>query len=79
MAFLSRWNDKTLVLFDTYARAIYDGEILQDVEFVLLEKGANGEVIEVTNRGAWLLVDNGYLTWPATIPPMKVTNDQREI
>ena len=75
----SRWNDKTLVLFDTYARAIYDGEILQDVEFVLLEKGANGEVIEVTYRGAWLLVDNGYLNWPTTIPPMKVTNDQREI
>jgi DDE superfamily endonuclease len=75
----SRWNDKTLVLFDTYARAIYDGEILQDVEFVLLEKGANGEVIEVAYCGAWLLVDNGYLKWPTTIPPMKVTNDQREI
>jgi hypothetical protein len=67
-------------LFDTYALAIYDGEILQDVEFTLLERGVDGTVIEVQYRRAWLMVDNGYLVnWPTTIPPMKVTNDQREI
>jgi hypothetical protein len=67
-------------LFERHARKIYDGEILQDVEFVLFERQeASGKIIGVTYRGAWLLVDNGYLTWPITIPPMKVTNDLREI
>jgi DDE superfamily endonuclease len=30
-------------------------------------------------QGAWLLVDNGYLAWPTTVPPIKSTNSQREI
>ena len=28
----SRWNDKTLVLFDDFVKGIHDGTILQDVE-----------------------------------------------
>jgi hypothetical protein len=58
---------------------LYDGEILQDVEFTLLERGVDGAIIEVKYRGAWMMVDNGYLNWPTTIPPMKVTTDQHEI
>ena len=30
-------------------------------------------------QGAWLLVDNGYLAWPTTVPPIKSTSSQREI
>lgn len=70
-----RWNDKTLVLFDTFTRDLYDGEILQDFKFTLFERGVEGVVIEVKYREAWLMVDNGYLNWPTTIPPMKVTTD----
>jgi hypothetical protein len=29
----SRWNDKTLILYDTFARGIHDGKIIQDVNF----------------------------------------------
>ena len=32
------WNEKTVVLFDTYIKAIKRGEILQDNIFILLEK-----------------------------------------
>ena len=34
------WNEKTVVLFDTYIKAIKRGEILQDNIFTLLEKRA---------------------------------------
>ena len=30
-------------------------------------------------QGAWLLVDNGYLAWPTTVPPIKTTSSRREI
>ena len=30
-------------------------------------------LFSVKYRGAWLLVDNGYLNWSTTIPPMKQT------
>jgi hypothetical protein len=30
-------------------------------------------------QGAWLLVDNGYLAWSTTVPPIKTTNSRLEI
>jgi hypothetical protein len=75
----SRWNDKTLVLFDDFVKGIHDGTILQDVEFELLERGINGEVLTVKYRGAWLMVDNGYLQWSTTVPPIKNTAKYSEI
>lgn len=74
-----RWNDKTLVLFDDLARGMKEGRRYQDVEFELLERDSNGSVVAVKYRGAWLLVDNGYLSWPTTMPPTKVSMDRREI
>ena len=74
----ARWNDKTLVLFDLFARGMFEGKVLQDVEFSLFERNGN-DIISVKYRGAWLLVDNGYLKWSTTIPPTKVTADSKEI
>ena len=31
----------------------------------------DGTIKEVKYRGAWLPVDNGYLPWPALVPPSK--------
>ena len=42
----------------------------QDTEFELYEL-QDGEVRAVRYRGAWVLVDNGYLNWAVTIPPLK--------
>jgi hypothetical protein len=67
----ARWNDKTLVLFDSFTTGIRKGELLSDVTYNLFEKDGDGEVKEVTYKGGWLLVDNGYLKWSCTIPPYK--------
>jgi hypothetical protein len=75
----ARWNDKTVVLFDDFIRGIHEGKYLSDVEFELYEKDDNGAVFSVKYRGAWVLVDNGYLAWSTTIPPMKKTFIQNEI
>ena len=58
---------------------IHDGTILEDVEFDLFEKDRDGNTLIVKYKGAWLVVDNGYLKWSTTIPPLKVTDDRREI
>jgi hypothetical protein len=75
----SRWNDKTLVRFDKFVSGIHEGTILNDVEFSLWEKNHDGQVVEAKYKGAWLIVDNGYLNWAVTVPPLKVSSDQREI
>ena len=53
------WNDKTVVLFDTYIKTIKCGEILQDNIFTLLEKRGR-KIVEVKYQGVWLVVGNGY-------------------
>ena len=65
------WNDKTLVLFDHLIRGVNEGELYSDREFTLLELNEKGEEVEITYIGAWFIVDNGYLDWSCTIPPMK--------
>jgi hypothetical protein len=55
------WNDKTLVLFDNLIRGVHEGELFSDNEFKLLEINENNEEVEVTYKGAWFIVDNGYL------------------
>jgi hypothetical protein len=67
------------VLFDTFVKGIHDGTILEDVEFELLERGANNEVLTGKYRGAWLMVDNGYLQWSTTVLPIKNTAKYSEI
>ena len=75
-----RWNDKTLILFDAFAVGVKKGDILSDVEFVLLEKNRNtGEVFERKYRGAWIIVDNGYLNWSCTVPPFKACTTYAEL
>ena len=38
-----------------------------------------GEIIEVKYKGCYVIVDNGYLNWSVTVPPMKETNRRSEI
>ena len=40
----SRWNNKTLVLFDDFMRGIRNGNVLDDVVFELSERDPNGEI-----------------------------------
>jgi hypothetical protein len=75
----ARWNDKTLVLFDWFVQGIYDGDVMNDVTFKLLDKDDSGLIFEVNYKGEWLIVDNGYMRWSTTILPVKIAADQREI
>ena len=64
---MQRWNDKTLILFDKFARGLQNGNNnpLNNVEFSLCERDENGSVIDARYyRGSYLLVDNGYLSGP---------------
>ena len=77
----ARWNDKTLALFDCFMTDLKNGEIMNDMFFDLYERGGpDGDtIVKRCYQGAWLLVDNGYLAWPTTVPPIKTTSSRVEI
>ena len=73
----SRWNDKSLAIFDEFLSGIHEDKILQDVKFDLLEwRESNGEktIARRPYAGAWGLVDNGYHRWACTQAPSKINN-----
>jgi hypothetical protein len=75
----SRWNDKTLQLCDDLMKDVQKGKgIAADSIFSLFETDADGNIVSVKHKGAWLLVDNGCLHWPTTMPPFKRTTHQAE-
>ena len=67
--FPGRWNDKTIVRFDTYVNAVKNQTPpYNNITYMLKDlDGAEKKFI-----GAWILVDGGYLNWSATVPPVKV-------
>ena len=67
----STWNDKTLVLYDPLIAGVRDGTKYDDFEFTLYEKRHNGDIVEAKYKGVWFMVDNGYLDWSCTVPPVK--------
>ena len=76
-----RWNDKTLIRFDTFMADLRDGSFDELIDFCLrrMKKGSDSDEEEVTIKGAYVIVDNGYLRWPTTIPPMKNTCNRSEL
>jgi DDE superfamily endonuclease len=74
----ARWNDRTVVKYDTFLQDLRRTDLMQDVTFHLLERRGN-EVIQQKYRGAWVMVDNGYLRWAITVPPFKDTNSRKEL
>ena len=83
-----RWNDKTLIRFDTFMADLRDGAFDKIMDFRLHRTkkmnhsgtaGDNDDIEEVTIKGAYVIVDNGYLRWPTTIPPMKDTCNRSEL
>jgi hypothetical protein len=75
--FPASWNDKTLILFDTFVGKLHGGGV--PLGFELLERNASGEIVTVKYKGAWLIVDNGYLDWSVTVPPFSITTSQKEV
>jgi hypothetical protein len=56
------WKYKTLDRFDGFMQQLRDG-----MSFVLSNKHGR----DVTIMGAYVIVDNGYLTRSTTVPPLK--------
>ena len=86
----ARWKYKTLTLFDNFMTNLKDGIIMQDMHFDLYKStaaaadesgGTIPNIVKTQQRhqGAWLLVDNGYLAWPTTVPPIKTKSSRTEI
>ena len=73
------WNDKTLVLFDPLINNVNNGVIPDNFEFMLYERNNEGSIVEVTFKGMWFMVDNGYLSWSCTVPPVKDGTTYEEI
>ena len=65
------WNDKTIVLYDELLKGVKNGTLFEDYEFILFEYDSTGNIIEVCYKGVWFMVDNGYLSWSNTVPPLK--------
>ena len=56
------------------------GTALNDVVFELYDHVDNrGNIVKQKYSGAWIIVDNGYLNWVTTVPPMKASCKQPEI
>jgi hypothetical protein len=72
----ARWNDETLILFDSFIKGIQDREVLQDTKFFLHEH-QDGVTVQQECLGCWVLCDNGYLEWSTTVPPHKCSQDGR--
>jgi hypothetical protein len=64
-----RWNDKTIVKFDPFLERLQNGEYDDMLQFELLnnESSSGNEGF----KGAYVIVDNGYLDWSTTVPPIK--------
>ena len=63
----------TVGLYDELACKLKNGTIMKDHIFELCERNSVGGIVFSKYRGVWLLVDNSYLNWGTTIPPMKNT------
>ena len=68
---LSTWNDKTIILYDELIWGVNNGTIYADHEFTLFEYDCDRNMFEVAYKGVWFMVDNAYLSWYCTVPPLK--------
>ena len=55
-------------------KGVRDGNYNDEFDFELCDFDENKQEIKVKYRGCYLIVDNGYLDWSVTVPPMKTTN-----
>jgi hypothetical protein len=79
-----RWNDKTLIRFDTFMSELRDGGLDDKMDFELrtrqgMTSDEEGEDRILRLKGAYVIVDNGYLEWSTTVPPVKDSCNRSEL
>ena len=77
--FLATWNDKTRVLYDDFTRGIYEGNILPNYKFEVMQYDDNRNVVHQQYQGVWLISDNGYLCWSTTVLPLKESSSSTHL
>lgn len=71
----AQFNDQTLIRHDEFANLVKQGRLFGDDEifyFQLKEYCDDGSIRTVWYRGYYTIVDNGYLSWVTTVPPLTV-------
>jgi hypothetical protein len=63
-----------MVRFDNFMLGIRDGLILSKNEFNLVLYNSNENIVQMTYIDVYVIVDNGYLPWSCTVPPILMTN-----
>ena len=76
----ARFNDKTLIRYDRFVNLLKDGSFDNLFDFELYDYDqTNNQIIKVKYTGCYVIVDNGYLRWSVTVPPMKESHFRNEI
>lgn len=70
-----RWNDKTLARYDSFMDTLRRGGFDDKMSFELSDVQGRTKTV----KGAYVLVDNGYLEWSTTVPPFKDSSNRSEI
>ncbi len=70
-----RWNDKTLARFDPLLSQLQRGSFDDMMTFQCSTN--QGKSIKI--KGAYVIVDNGYLDWSTTVPPFKDSMNKSEV
>ena len=66
-------------MFDDFVQGLKNGVYNEKHLFQLFDFDAEGNEIVVEYRGCYVIVDNGYLRWSVTVPPIKKTTMRTEI
>ena len=66
-------------MYDELLCGVRASTIHDNFEFILFDHDKEGNVIEVLYKGVRFMVDNGYLAWSCTIPPIKEGTTYQEI
>jgi hypothetical protein len=79
-----RWNDKTLIRFDTFISELRDGGLDDKMDFELrtrqgMTSDEEGDDRILRLKGAYVIVDNCYLEWSTTVPPVKDSCNRSEL
>ena len=69
------WNDKTLVRFDSFMDELRKGAFGNMMTFELMKASCS----HTNMNGAYVIVDNGYLNWSTTVPPLHNSMYRSEI
>ena len=80
----ARWNDKTLIRFDSFMSELCDGALNDKMDFKLrtrqgMTSDDDGEDRTLKLRGAYAIVDNGNIEWSTTVLPLKALCNRSEL